>query len=87
MRFKVDQNLPVEIADALRSAGHDADTGFGDIRSYPPRDYQGLVVLRPASQDKRAVLRLFAAVIPLLQREPIIGRLWIVEEHRIRTHG
>jgi hypothetical protein len=67
VRFKVDENLPVEVAEVLRAAGHDAatvkeeaaggaqdpviaqlirkearalvtlDTGFMDIRSYPPR--------------------------------------------------
>ena len=26
MKFKIDENLPVEIAGLLRSAGHDADT-------------------------------------------------------------
>lgn len=26
MRFKLDENLPVELADLLRSAGHDAQT-------------------------------------------------------------
>lgn len=26
MRFKVDENLPVEVAEILRAAGHDADT-------------------------------------------------------------
>lgn len=26
LRFKVDHNLPVEVARALRDAGHDADT-------------------------------------------------------------
>ena len=26
MRFKVDENLPVEIADLLQQAGHDAST-------------------------------------------------------------
>jgi predicted nuclease of predicted toxin-antitoxin system len=117
VRFKVDQNLPVEIADALRDAGHDAhtvyeeelagtpdpqlsvilrsegrglvtlDLGFGDIRNYPPRDYQGIVILRPSSQDKPAVLRLFSAVVPMLEREPIVGRLWIVDDQRIRMRG
>lgn len=117
MRFKVDQNLPVEIADALRDAGHDAhtvyeeqladtpdpelgaiiqrerrglvtlDLGFGDIRSYPPRDFQGIVVLRPSSQDKPTVLHLFLTVVPLLVREPLVGRLWIVDEQRIRVRS
>ena len=27
MRFKIDENLPVELADVLRSSGHDARTG------------------------------------------------------------
>jgi predicted nuclease of predicted toxin-antitoxin system len=117
VRFKVDQNLPVEVADALRAAGHDAETayeeqlagtpdpqlatviqrearglvtldlGFADIRSYPPRDYQGLIVMRPSTQDKPRVLQVFSAVVPLLEKEPLIGRLWIVEDNRIRTHG
>jgi predicted nuclease of predicted toxin-antitoxin system len=26
MRFKIDENLPAELADELRAAGHDADT-------------------------------------------------------------
>ena len=26
MRFKVDENLPIEVAEALRQAGHDAAT-------------------------------------------------------------
>ncbi len=26
MRFKVDENLPAEVAEALRALGHDADT-------------------------------------------------------------
>jgi len=117
VRFKVDQNLPVEVADALRRAGHDAETiyeealagtpdhrlaeiirvegralvtldkGFGDIRAYPPADYPGLVVLRPQNQDKPTVVRLFAPVVPLLEREALAGRLWIVEEQRIRVRG
>jgi hypothetical protein len=33
------------------------------------------------------VLRLFAGVIALLEREAVVGRLWIVEEHRVRTRG
>ena len=117
VRFKVDQNLPVEIAVALREAGHDAhtvyeealagtpdselgvivqrerrglvtlDLGFGDLRNYPPRDYQGIIVLRPSRQDKATVLQLFASVIPLLAHEMLVGRLWIVDERRVRVRG
>ena len=117
MRFKVDQNLPVEIAQALRQAGYDAETvyeedlagtpdpqlaeiaraearalitldnGFGDLRTYPPADHPGLVVLRPPRQDKATVLRVFAPVVALLEREPVVGRPWVVEEQRIRIRG
>jgi predicted nuclease of predicted toxin-antitoxin system len=114
VRFKVDQNLPVEVAEALRGAGHDArtvyeqglggtldprlaeivraearalvtlDVGLGDIRTYPPADYPGLIVLRPPHQDKPTVLRVFTRVLPLLERETLVGRLWIVDERRVR---
>jgi predicted nuclease of predicted toxin-antitoxin system len=117
MRFKVDENLPIEVAKILRVAGHDAatvleqhlggsddaqlaalcqlesrilvtlDMDFSDIRNYPPADYPGLVVLRLRQQDKPYVLDLFMRLIQVLHQEPIEGRLWIVEEDRIRIRG
>lgn len=90
MRFKVDENLPVEVAEMLRQAGHDAatvleqhlggsddaqlaalcqlesrilvtlDMDFSDIRSYPPTEYPGLVVLRLRQQDKPHVLWMYS---------------------------
>ena len=75
MKFKVDENLPSELAELLNQAGHDAvtvndeglggvddevlvpvckreeralltfDLGLADIRSYPPSQYPGLIVL------------------------------------------
>jgi predicted nuclease of predicted toxin-antitoxin system len=112
--FKIDQNLPSEVAVLLRAAGHDAttvyeqglagtpdprlaeivrserralitlDLGLGDIRRYPPREYAGLIVLRPPRQDKVTVLRLFERVVPLLVDEQLTGRLWIVDDRRVR---
>ncbi|MCX6045911.1 MAG: DUF5615 family PIN-like protein [Chloroflexi bacterium] len=82
MKFKVDENLPVEVADLLRQAGYDTatvfdeqlngetdrtiaavcrleqrailtlDIDFADIRTYPPGQYAGLIVLRVKQQDK-----------------------------------
>ncbi len=115
MRFKVDENLPIEIADVLAAAGHDAatvhdegvsgspdpaladltrrenralvtlDLGFADIRSYPPPDYPGLVVLRLPRQDKMFVLQVCARLVEYLPREELAGCLWIVEPDRIRV--
>ncbi|NIM99396.1 MAG: hypothetical protein GTO24_15400 [candidate division Zixibacteria bacterium] len=117
MKFKVDENLPVEISELLRQAGHDAttileqdlsgvsdsdiaafcqrerrvfltlDTGFADIRAYPPEEFSGLVVLRLKRQDKPYILEIFARLIQIFPTEPLEGHLWIVEEGRIRISG
>jgi predicted nuclease of predicted toxin-antitoxin system len=117
MRFKVDENLPAEVAAALRDAGHDAptvldqeaggmpdtslaalvkqearalltlDQGFADLRSYPPAEYAGLVVLRLKKQDKLHLLSVMPKLIATLKSEPLKGRVWIVEESRIRIRG
>jgi predicted nuclease of predicted toxin-antitoxin system len=117
MRFKVDENLPTEAAEALRAAGHDAptvldqgaggmrdsdlaalvkreeralltfDQGFGDIRSHPPGEYSGLVVLRLKRQDKVHLLSVMPKLIATLASQPLDGRVWIVEESRIRIRG
>ena len=117
MRFKVDENLPVEVAQLLRQVGHGAitvaeqgfagrsdehiasicqgeeralitlDTDFADIRTYPPEQYSGLVVLRLKQQDKPYVLRIIDLLMHALAAQPLDGRLWIVEERRIRIRG
>ena len=117
MRFKVDENLPIEVADLLTAAGHDAatvnhegvggakdpdlaglvqreqrvlvtlDGGFGDIRSHPPHEYPGLVVLRLPRQDKAFVLQTCQRLVGQLAKEPLAGRLWIVEANRIRVRS
>ena len=61
------------------------DTDFADIRAYPPREYPGIVVLRLRLQDKPNVLGVIQRLIPLLSAEPISGRLWIVDESRVRV--
>jgi predicted nuclease of predicted toxin-antitoxin system len=63
------------------------DLDFADIRAYPPDQYPGLIVLRVHQQDKQHVIQTFEHVISVLDRERIDGRLWIVEERRIRIRG
>lgn len=117
MRFKVDENLPIEIAELLRDAGHDAltvqeqhlgssidpdiasvcreerralvtlDTDFADIRTYPPSNYSGIVILRLKQQDKDHVINTFEATTLLFGHEPLEGNLWIVEEQHIRIRS
>jgi len=61
------------------------DFDFADIRTYPPAEHAGILVLRPRTQDKETVMRLLARTLPVLSREPLARRLWIVEETRIRV--
>jgi predicted nuclease of predicted toxin-antitoxin system len=115
MRFKIDENLPVEVADLLRAKMHDAatifdqqmggeldpkvasvckseeraiitlDLDFSDIRTYPPSEYPGIIILRPRTQSKPDVLALVDKLIPLLNgSEKLVGNLWIVQENGIR---
>ncbi|MGH8567941.1 MAG: DUF5615 family PIN-like protein [Gammaproteobacteria bacterium] len=114
MKFKIDEDLPVEIAVLLRDAGYDAttvvdqglggnadpgiasvcrnehrapvtlDLDFADIRMYPPNQYSGLIVLRLRKQDQPHVVRTVTRLIPVFSTEALHGRLWIVEEDRLR---
>jgi predicted nuclease of predicted toxin-antitoxin system len=109
VKFKIDENPPVELAGGLLEAGHEAvtvddqqlvgssdldlseicrsegrvlvtlDLDFSDIRTYPPENYSGLIVLRLARQDKMHILNVFRKMLKAVGREPLDGRLWIVE--------
>jgi predicted nuclease of predicted toxin-antitoxin system len=115
--FKVDENLPAEIAQLLNAAGHSAatvlaeglggasdeavlaaaraerrilvtlDTGFADIRLYPPAESPGLLVLRLRRQDKAHVVDIVQRLLPRLELQDLDKRLWIVEERRIRVRS
>jgi len=112
--FKIDENLPVEAAELLSGAGHDAmtvqeqglsgepdshisaicmsesraivtlDLDFADIRSYPPEEYSGIIVLRLTRQDKLHVMQVLSGLVPRLEQTPFVGKLWIVDESTIR---
>ena len=49
------------------------DLDFSDIRAYPPKEYQGIIVFRPALQSITTLVRLTARIIPLLDQEPTSG--------------
>jgi predicted nuclease of predicted toxin-antitoxin system len=62
------------------------DLDFADIRAFPPNDYAGLLVLRLKRLDKHSVLRSIGQVLTLLAVEPLMGKLWIVDESSARIH-
>jgi len=117
MKFKLDENDPVESAELLRQNGHDVltvigqelggetdevvarvcqhekralvtfDTGFADIRAYPPQAFPGMIVFRLKKQSSIYVLEVLERLMDTISSEPVEGHLWIVEEDRIRIRG
>ena len=59
------------------------DLDFADVRVYPPRRYQGIVVLRVSSQLREHLLDVGAGLLGNLN-SALQGQLWIVEDSRIR---
>lgn len=117
MKFKLDENIARECAEALRAAGYDAltvhnqgmsgsadhivsdvcraegrilitaDLDLSDMRRYPPGASPGTIVLRLRDQSRSRQTNAVGRLIPLLAREPIAGRLWIVDDHRVRIRN
>lgn len=78
-----------EVADACRAEGRvliSLDLDFSNIQMFPPENSPGLIVLRLRSKGRAAVRNVFLRVIAHLDQEPIAGRLWNVDEQRIRIH-
>lgn len=62
------------------------DLDFSNIQAYPPSQYFGIVVLRLQNQAHPFIEAAIRQIVTLLPHEPLIGRLWIVEAHRVRIH-
>ncbi len=63
------------------------DLDFADIRAYPPHEFPGILVLRLRKQDKASVLAVLRRLLPVLERTPPHGELWLVDETGIRVRG
>lgn len=86
MTGHVDTNLAA-VCRRERRAIVTLDLHFADIRACPPADYSGIVVLRLARLDKVRVLSVLQRLLPVLEKEPLSGKLWIVQETSIRVRG
>lgn len=117
MKFKIDENLPLEVSELLQKEGYESktvkeqllngeddpkvasvcrteeralvtlDTDFSDIRTYPPENFSGIIVLRLKRQDKPNVLNVLSRLLDLLKSEPLKNHLWIVDENKVRIRG
>jgi len=80
----------IMIAERVRSEGMcliTLDLDFSDIRTYPPEDYLGIVVLRPHRQDKTSIMGLIKELLICIESgEDLEHRLWIIEPERVRIH-
>jgi predicted nuclease of predicted toxin-antitoxin system len=115
MRFKIDENLPPDVAELLRQEGHEVltvfdqglrshtdpeviavcqreglallslDLDFSNILLFPPEQFSGLNVLRLHRPGRTAVSGLVRRLLPHLASRPVAGKLWIVDEVRIRV--
>jgi predicted nuclease of predicted toxin-antitoxin system len=89
-----DQSLTGATDEALIEACRDEGRGlvtldldFGNPLRFPPDRYSGIAVLRsPPQVSATALLALVRTLAAALAKEPLSGRLWIVEIGRIRVH-
>ena len=58
------------------------DLDFGDIRTYPPTDYAGIWVLRPATQSVDVMCDLIRRALQLTANEQVSRRLWVINYWR-----
>jgi predicted nuclease of predicted toxin-antitoxin system len=63
------------------------DIDFANIQAYDPNSSAGVIVLRLARQNKAPVLDAVARILPVLEREPLNRRLWVVEDERVRIRA
>jgi predicted nuclease of predicted toxin-antitoxin system len=63
------------------------DLDFGDIRAYPPAGFAGIIVLRLSRLDKPRILTAVRRLLPVLSHETPVGKLWIVDEARVRVRS
>ncbi len=62
------------------------DRGFGDVRKYPPGQYQGVLVLRVRNPASRTALhRNLEAFLRSTDRDVIRGCLVLLDEARVRV--
>jgi predicted nuclease of predicted toxin-antitoxin system len=87
LQSAADEQL-IEICDKENRCLVTLDLDFSNPFLFPPENYAGVAVIRlskyPTPDDLYAAV---GTLIDGLDHEPIAGRLWIVERHRIRQYS
>jgi predicted nuclease of predicted toxin-antitoxin system len=63
------------------------DHDFSDIRSYPPSESAGCIVLRPVRQDVGRIIDIMQRVLHLVDIEVLHQRLWVVDDKKVRIRS
>lgn len=64
------------------------DLGFSNPLLYSPDKHSGVAVLRlPSKASRIDLLTALANLIRILDQSSIVGKLWIVERHRVREYN
>lgn len=78
------------VIDVCRAEGRclvTLDLDFSNPFLFPPEQYAGIAVIRlPHRVSPNDLYGAVAGLIAALSRDPIVGKLWIVERHRIRVY-
>jgi predicted nuclease of predicted toxin-antitoxin system len=77
----------IEVCDQEQRALLTSDLDFSNILAYPPQKHAGIVVFRLIDQAHTTIEAAAQRVLEMLPQESLMGKLWIVEERRIRIHG
>jgi len=62
------------------------DLDFSNPFYFPPEKTSGVIVLRPARPSLPLIKSLFLTLLPVLRSRELSGKLWIVEQGRIREY-
>src|SRR5262249_26207248 len=61
------------------------DKGIADVRAYPPELYAGIVLIRPPSSGRSAVLEFIRPHLPLLLTLDLAGHVAVISEAGARV--
>jgi len=63
------------------------DLDFADVRLMRSDSSTGTIVLRLNRQDRTSALEAIKRVVPLVESQPLLQHLWVVDERRVRIRG
>ncbi|MGH8609265.1 MAG: DUF5615 family PIN-like protein [Gammaproteobacteria bacterium] len=76
------------VLERVRTEGYallTMDKGIADVRAYPPDRYAGIVLFRPSTSGRGAVLAFVRHHLPTILQTDLAGHLMVVSDRSIRV--